>query len=141
MIVELENKVGDEPIKRIEIFKELQALRDLSDQYRSLVDEGSRLIDERTAFNKRVAAQTQRNRYQDMTFRVSRNHALQNYRSAFDLAAKYCYLAARAYDYETNFDPDDPGSPADAYGDIVRARSLGLPGGTERRPERRSSLK
>jgi len=125
MIVDLENKVGDEPIRRIEIFKEIQALRELSDQYRSMVDEGSRLIDERAAFNKRVAAQTQLNRYQDMTFRVSRNHALQTYRSAFDLAAKYAFLAARAYDYETNFDPDDPGSPQSVYGDIVRARSLG----------------
>ncbi|MBE7501796.1 MAG: hypothetical protein HS113_16120 [Verrucomicrobiales bacterium] len=80
-LVELENKLGDEPIKRIEVFKEIQALGDLSEQYRAKVDEGVRLIDERAAFNKRVAAQTQRSRYQDMTFRVSRNHALQSYRA------------------------------------------------------------
>ena len=126
MIVELENKVGDEPIKRIEIFKEIQALREMSDQYRALVDEGARLIDERGAYNKRVAAQTQRSRYQDMTFRVAQNHALQTYRSAFDLAAQYAYLAAKAYDYETNFDPSDPGSPSAIFGDIMRARTLGL---------------
>jgi hypothetical protein len=125
MLVELENKVGDEPIKRIEIFKEIQALRELSDQYRTMVDEGSRLIDQRAAFNKRVAAQTQQNRYQDATFRVSRNHALQTYRAAFDLAARYSYLAAKAYDYETNFDPDDPGSPSSIFGDIMRARTIG----------------
>lgn len=124
-LVELENKLGDEPIKRIEVFKEIQALRDLSEQYRAKVDEGVRLIDERAAFNKRVAAQTQRSRYQDMTFRVSRNHALQSYRSAFDLAAKYAYLAAKAYDYETNLDPSDPGSPVAIFADIVRARTLG----------------
>src|SRR5690606_15501768 len=105
MLKQLENLVGDEPIRRIEIFKEIQTLRELSDQYRSLVDEGTRLIDERTAFNKRVAAATQMNRYQDMTFRVSRNHALQTYRSMFDVAARYAYLAAKAYDYDTNFDP------------------------------------
>src|SRR6185295_6233513 len=48
---ELEDKVGDEPIRRIQIFKEIQALRDLSEQYRSKLDEGVRLTDERAAFN------------------------------------------------------------------------------------------
>ena len=125
MFVEIENLLGDEPIKRIEIFKEIQALREMSDEYRALLDQGARLIDERAAFNKRVAAQTQRNRYQDMTFRVSRNHALQTYRSAFDLAARYAYLAAKAYDYELNLDPADPGSPSAIFSDIMRARSVG----------------
>jgi hypothetical protein len=125
MLKGLENLVGDEPIKRIAIFKEIQTLRELSDQYRQMLDEGTRLIDERAAFNKRVAAQTQRGRYQDMTFRVSRNHALQNYRQAFDLAARYAYLTARAYDYETNFDPSDPRSPRDIYDEIMRARTIG----------------
>jgi len=121
---ELEDKVGDEPVKRIAIFKEIQNLRQLSDQYRSKLDEGGRLVDERAAFNKRVAAQTQRNRYQDMTFRVSRNHMLQTYRDSFDLAARYAYLAATAYDYETNFSTADPASPADAFGTIIRARTI-----------------
>ncbi|MBL9139750.1 MAG: hypothetical protein JNK85_28025 [Verrucomicrobiales bacterium] len=125
MLKGLENLVGDEPIRRIQIFKELQNLRELSDEYRAMVDEATRLIDERAAFNKRVAAQTQRNRYQDMTFRVSRNHALQTYRAAFDLTAKYAYLAAKAYDYETNYDPDDPGSARDILQGIIRARTLG----------------
>ena len=55
---------------------------------------------------------------------LARNHALQTYRSSFDLAARYAYLAASAYDYETNFSLTDPASPVDAYGDIIRARSL-----------------
>jgi len=122
---EAEDAVGDEGIMRVAIFKEIQALRALSDQYRSLLDEGARLIDERAAFNKRVAAQTQRNRYQDMTFRVARNHALQTYRSSFDLASRYAFLAASAYDYETNFSLTDPASPVDAYGEIIKARSIG----------------
>src|SRR5204863_9526179 len=37
----------------------------------------------------------------------------------------YSYLAAKAYDYETNFDPADPGSPNAIFGDIMRARTLG----------------
>lgn len=125
MLKNFENLVGDEPVKRVEIFKEIQSLRELSDQYRQMVDEGVRLVDERAAFNKRVAAQTQRGRYQDMTFRVSRNHALQNYRQAFDLAARYAYLAAKAYDYELNPDSSDPLSPIHVFTEIVRARSIG----------------
>ena len=37
-----------------------------------------------------------------MAFRIFRNDALQKYRAQFDLAARYVYLAAKAYDYETN---------------------------------------
>ena len=125
MYLSLESMVGDEPVKRIAIFKEIEALRLQSNKYLTMVDEGARLIDERTAYNKRVAAQTQRERYQDMTFRVARNYALQSYRSSFDLAARYTFLAARAYEYEVNLDPLDPGAPTAIYGDIVRARGLG----------------
>jgi hypothetical protein len=125
MLKSIEDLMGDEPIRRIAIFKEIEALRALSEQYRTLVSTGARLIDEREAYNKRVAAMTQVNRYQDMTFRVARNHALQVYQSTLDLAAKYTYLAAKAYDYETNFDVDDPGSPFALYEEIIRARTLG----------------
>ena len=37
-----------------------------------------------------------------MAFRIFRNDAIQKYRAQFDLAARYVYLAATAYDYETN---------------------------------------
>lgn len=125
LIKGVEDLVGDEAILRIAVFKEMQALRELSDRYRTLLDEGSRLVDERNAFNKRVAAQTQRNRYQDMTFRVSRNHALQTYRSTFDLAARYAYLATSAYDYETNYSGDDPASASPTFKKVVAARTIG----------------
>ena len=125
LLKSIEDLVGDEPVLRVAIFKEIEALRALSDRYRSVVAQGVRLIDERAAFNKRVAAMTQMNRYQDMTFRVHRNHALQVYNSMFDVAARYTYLAAKAYDYETNLDPTDPGSPSDLYSDIVKTRTLG----------------
>jgi hypothetical protein len=124
-IKELEDQVGDEAILRVAVFKEIQVLRELSDRYRTLLDEGGRLVDERAAFNKRVAAQTQRERYQDMTFRVSRNHALQSYRSSFDLAARYAYLAASAYDYETNYSSSDQASASPFYSRILKARTVG----------------
>lgn len=125
LLKSIEDLVGDEPVKRIALFKEIEALRALSERYRSVIAKGSRLIDERAAFNKRVAAMTQMNRYQDMTFRVHRNHALQVYNSMFDVAARYVYLAAKAYDYETNLDPADAGSPSALFSDIIRARTLG----------------
>jgi len=125
LLKSVEDLVGDEPVLRIAIFKEIEALRALSDQYRSTVARGSRLIDERAAFNRRVASMTQLNRYQDMTFRVHRNHALQNYNTLFNVAARYAYLAARAYDYEMNFEDDDAASPVDIYSDIIKARNIG----------------
>jgi len=77
-LVGLENMIGDEAKLRIEIFKELESMRQISEEFRTAIAEGQRLIDEREAFNKRVAVLAQRNRYQDMTFRVSRNAALLN---------------------------------------------------------------
>jgi hypothetical protein len=56
---------------------------------------------------------------------VTRNFALQTYRGALDVAARYVYLAAKAYDYETNFDPSDPGSATAFYGRVIRARRPG----------------
>jgi hypothetical protein len=82
-------------------------------------------MEERQAFNAKVAAKTQGNRYQDMAFRVNRNDALSRYHSAFDTAAKFLYLAARAYDYETNLSHDDPASAVGLLTDIVRQRTLG----------------
>ncbi|MGJ8649123.1 MAG: hypothetical protein ACSHX4_02075 [Opitutaceae bacterium] len=124
-LVELENMVGDEGVLRIEVFRQQEALRELSEGYRALLLRGARLLDEREAYNKRVAELVQRNRYQDMTFRVSRNAALQRYHEAFDLAARYTYLAAKAYDYETNLHPDDAGSAQGILSNIVGARGLG----------------
>src|SRR5438445_1009552 len=113
----------------MDVYKAVQTLSELSDQYRAKLAEGNRLLEQRTAFNKRVAAQAQQNRYQDMTFRVSRNAALEKYRSAFDLAARYAYLAGSAYDYDTNLGGNDAGSPAATLADIIRQRTIGLVSG------------
>lgn len=125
-LVELENMVGDEGILRIGVFREQEALRELSEEYRALLQKGARLIDEREAYNKRVAEMTQRSRYRDMTFRVSRNTALQRYHEAFDLAARYTYLAAKAYDYETNLHPNNAGSAQGLLAEIIGERAIGM---------------
>jgi hypothetical protein len=125
---QLQNDASNEGAARIVIFKQLQVLSELSDQYRAKLAEGFRLMEERAAFNQRVAAQTQQNRYQDMTFRVSRNAALEKYRSAFDLAARYAYLAGTAYDYDLNLGWSDAGSPVNLLNNIVHDRTIGLVG-------------
>lgn len=125
-LTELNTYAADESDQRVAVFKQVEVLNQLSDDYRTVLANGVRLMELRTAFNKRTAAQTQQNRYQDMTFRFSRNAALEKYRSSFDLAARYAYLAASAYDYDLNLSLDDAGSPAEIMSDIVRQRSVGL---------------
>ena len=122
---EFESLLGDEAAKRIEVFRRQEALRQISDKYRGVLEAGLRLLEERELHNKRSAGATQQNRYQDFTFRVARNDALSKYRAAFDLAARYVYLAAKAYDYETNLDPNDPASARPTLTQIIRARTLG----------------
>jgi hypothetical protein len=130
LIAGVDDMLDEEGDMRAEIFAQSEQLRSLAERYRTILSKGSLLMDEREAFNKRVAAMVQQNRYQDMTFRVQRNHALQNYNKLLDIAARYVYLAAKAYDYETNFAADDPGSPSALFGEISRARTIGLVDGS-----------
>jgi hypothetical protein len=117
--------LGEEPPKRIEVLRRQEALRQASDKYRSVLESGLRLMEERELHNKRTAGAVQQNRYQDFTFRVARNSALSKYRAAFDLASRYVYLTAKAYDYETNLDPRDPASAVPLLTQIIRSRTLG----------------
>jgi hypothetical protein len=56
-----------------------------------------------------LAAKVQKNRYQDMVFRLSRNEAMSKYQSAFNHAARYAWLAASAYDLRDQPRPRTPG--------------------------------
>lgn len=123
---EFELKLGDEAKVRIEIFRNQENLRTISGKYRALLQSGLRLLDERERHNKETAGAVQQLRYQDFTFRNFRNEALSKYRAAFDLAARYAYLAAKAYDYETNLDPNDPASARPLLDRIIQARTLGV---------------
>ncbi|MCP5526979.1 MAG: LamG domain-containing protein [Verrucomicrobiales bacterium] len=125
-LAELNGLLGNEAPLRVEVFRRQEALRQISDKYRGLLASGLRLLEERALHNRRSAGATQENRYQDFTFRVARNEALAKYRAAFDLAARYAYLAAKAYDYETNLDPYDPASAVPLLTQIIRSRTLGV---------------
>ena len=91
----------------------------------AILDEGERLQEEREAVRKTLANEASRLKYDDMFFRQMRNRALSRYESAFNLAQRYVYQAAKAYGYETAQLPEGD-ADADAFMDeIVGARSLG----------------
>ncbi|MBF0452495.1 MAG: hypothetical protein HQK75_17460, partial [Candidatus Magnetomorum sp.] len=125
ILAEIEGLLGNEAPTRIAIFKQREHMRQVSEKYRSLLSKGLRLLEERQVYNARVAQKTQGRRYMDMAFRVNLNQSLSKYRNAFDVAARYVYLAAKAYDYETNLSDRDPASAKPFLTDIVKQRHLG----------------
>jgi len=115
----------NEAATRIEVFKQAEAIRQIAGRFHATLAQGLRVHDELIRFRTQTAADVTEARYQDMTFRIFRNDALQKYRAQFDLAARYVYLTAAAYDYEINLLGDDPRAGADFLAQIVRQRSLG----------------
>ena len=66
-----------------------------------------------------MAASVQRHVIKISILGYSRNHSLQNYRSAFDLASRYAYMAGKAYEYSTNLPTNHDGSVLPLLQDIV----------------------
>jgi hypothetical protein len=130
--VNLNNEVGGinalmrrEPMLRAEIFARTEAIKQLQMDYQATLARGERALERLVSFRRQGAAEVQEYRYQDMAFRIFRNDALQKYRAAFDLAARYAYLAASAYDYDTNLLGADSRAGQRFLTDIVRQRNLG----------------
>ena len=125
-VEELVNLSGSDQPKRDTIGMAVQSMEISRQEYTTAQAEGFRLLREREAFNKVLAAKVQKNRYQDMIVRLSRNEAMSKYQSAFSHAARYTWLAARAYDYETSLEPGSPAAPGALLDQIVKERQLGL---------------
>lgn len=97
-------------------------------QMQNVAAKGNRILADREIFRQRAAAIIQGYRTKDLTFRLFRNEALEQYRTLFDLASRYSYLAAKSYDYETGLLGTDAGQAV--FNKIVASRSLGdLTGG------------
>lgn len=124
-IKELESMLRNEVPLRIALHAKHQAVIQAVGQYQKVLAEGQRLIDRRELFRNQTAADIQNFRYKDMAFRIFRNDALQKYRAQYDLAARYVFLAAKAYDYETTMLSGDPMAGQKFLTDIVKARQLG----------------
>lgn len=122
---EIDALLRREPILRAEVFARTEAIKQLVGDYQATLARGLRTLERLKSFRRKGAEAVQEYRYQDMAFRIFRNDALQKYRAAFDLAARYVYLAASAYDYETNLLGGDSQAGQEFLTDIVRQRSIG----------------
>ena len=125
LVYELRDLVRKEPAKRLELATQVEAMVQAAGEYQAALAKGVRLIEDRTRFRTQTASKVQDYRYKDMAFRIFRNDALQKYRAQYDLAARYIYLAAKAYDYETNLLDLDRQAGEFFMTSIVRARSVG----------------
>jgi len=104
-----------------------EALRDLDDAqrgYQALEAKGNRIFQERLTFRQHAAALVQGFRTRDAAFRIFQNEKLERYKTLFDLAAQYAFLAAQAYDYETGLLYTDQGRSF--LNRIISARALGV---------------
>lgn len=128
---EIDALLRQEPLLRAEIYARAEAIKQLQGDYTATLAEGLRVYDQLLTFRRTGAAATQEHRYKDMAFRIFRNDALQKYRASFDLAARYVYLAASAYDYETNLLGSNAKAGQAFLTRVVKERSLGqVLGGT-----------
>lgn len=126
-LAQLEQLVRQEASLRLELYNLQEALQQSAGNYRAALARGNRLLEDRLRFRQQTAAQIHQYRYKDMAFRIFRNDALQKYRAQFDLATMYVYLAAKAYDYETNLREGDPRRAGQEFlTQILRARTIGL---------------
>lgn len=125
LISEMEDSVNTATGKLYDLLMLQEVIYQTLGRYRAAVAKGERLLSERAEIRARAAAEVQEYRYQDLGFRVFRNDAVQKYRGAFDLATQFTYLAATAYDYETNLLGDDYGAGREFLTEIVKHRSLG----------------
>ena len=91
----------------------------------TVIAEAERVIDTRTLARQQAVDALTKTRYNEMFFRLARNSALSRYSAQFDLAQKYTYLAAQAYDYETGLLSSDRRSGERFLARIVGARTLG----------------
>ncbi len=94
------------------------------ERYRTELAKGEAILRDREAYRRRAAAIVQGYRTRDVAFRSFRTEALEQYQTLFDWAAKYTFLAAQAYDYETGLLGSESG--AAFLGGIVGSRALGL---------------
>jgi len=125
MVKELEGMLSDEQTKRLEVQLLIEQMGQTTGEYAAALAKGLRILDERTRFRIQTASKVQDYRYKDMAFRIFRNDALQKYRAMFDMAARYVYLAAKSYDYETNLLDKDKNAGEFFMTSIVRARAIG----------------
>ncbi len=111
---------------RLEVYKQKEVVQQTAGRLQKLMAEGLRVVEERSEWRRQFAGRATEKRYEDMAFRVFRNDAIRQYRSQLDLASRYVYLAATAYDYEANQLGEGANSGRAFLTEIVRQRAPGV---------------
>ena len=73
----VQDLIRQTPVLQLEIFMQMEAIKQAGGVYQSAIGRGVRLLEQRTAFRQQTADQVSEYRYQDMAFRIFRNDALQ----------------------------------------------------------------
>ena len=123
-VYKLEQALGKVQEHFTTINQRLQEYDDAQRKYRTVLAEADRIQLERESFRQRAAAVIQGFRTRDAAFRIFRNEKLERYKSLFDLAARFGYLAATAFDYETGLLGTRSGG--EFVNRIISSRALGL---------------
>jgi hypothetical protein len=131
--IKLRSRIADLQSKYGDIFSEVKGIDAANKEfyaslanYQNVLIEGQRVQEERETFRKRAAAIIQGVRTRDVAFRAFRTESLEQYKVLYDQAARYTFLAAKAYDYETAQLGSSTGR--DFLSKIVSTRALGLVG-------------
>ena len=123
---QLAQLIGNLDSLELEIYNTEEAMNQAASRYSATLARGARLLEELNTFQANTASDVQQYRYRDMAFRIFRDEALQKYRAQFDLAARYVYLAAKAYDYETGLLGSDSSSAVSFFNQISKSQTIGL---------------
>ena len=126
-VQDLDFKLGTVQGKKRAVNGGLQLLDDAHRKYRAELAKGIRIQGEREIARKRAAAVVQGNRTRDAALRIFRNEKLERYNTLFDLAARYAFMAAQAYDYETGLLHTQTGRRFIER--IIQSRALGVVAG------------
>ena len=100
-------------------------LNECVDAFNAEVANAETVLAMREAVRKRQVNLISQARYNDMLFRQLKNESLARYQTSFDLAQKYAFLAAQAYDYETALLSTDSAAGDAFKAKIIGSRSLG----------------
>jgi hypothetical protein len=106
------------------INQDLRSLSDAQGAYSTQVSSGNQIQQQRLTYRQHAAALTQQYRTEDAAFLLFQNEDLQRYKTLFNLAAEYAYLAANAYDYETGLLNTEQGQAL--LNQIVSSQALGV---------------
>jgi hypothetical protein len=125
MLLKLQELIRAEEPLRAELSRLGEVVQQNIGRFQAAVAKGQQILEARKTFAIQSSAETSTSRYQDMTFRVFRNDALQKYSAAFSLAQRYVFQAGMAYDYETCLLGTDNRAGQNFLTDIIRQRALG----------------